>query len=676
MIQYDISVYQISNSTSINLFSVRYSTRSDIYIMSTDYQAETKTNELNDTTRNHDNKMNTSITYETIPIDDIESDNDDINNNTDITKLIHQLQLHNNNHSVSPNNTIDINSLPISIQLLINILQQYQCSNTVSSLASDYHQLTSTQQIQFEQQLQSVPPHNTTSNDCNNDTQHVLTKLHDTQNLLDNTVKHYINLKKQRNYYRINYRRVIQEKNILLNDLKHIKSKLNSVTQNTVDTQHIVNKLTRQVTAIKFERDRYKNKCDEYESIHNTTTNVLHSTNDNNSNLVSHHSTADNKTQRVRDIKSTSATNTNKLPKLNTTNKLSSTTTTTTMMTHINDSPLPPLQSTQPYIPSNRSQPIDSTQYQCIHTQPDIHASSLTSLAMHPNKSLLCTASDDHTWSLHTIDSTVSSYDTVLTINNSHSDWLSCIQFHPTGQLVGTASGDCTIKIWNLLDISNHPHTSYQPALIISEHQQPVWDIQFHGSGNYILSASNDHIIKLYDLNSQRVRNTYRGHVDTVNSISWMNCDNSIFCSGSGDKTITQWDCRAYTQQKHSTINTIYCSNAITRVLYSDCGRYLYYGDSSGIIHCIDLRNTQNTKYHELYTINTPYNNTINSLKQSHNNLYCCNDSNVISIYNQQSGEFIHQLSGHNDVVQCCVIDDSGLVVSGSNDRSYKVWSV
>ena len=58
------------------------------------------------------------------------------------------------------------------------------------------------------------------------------------------------------------------------------------------------------------------------------------------------------------------------------------------------------------------------------------------------------------------------------------------------------------------------------------------------------INPGRDHTARLWDVASQRCRQTFRGHVDSVNAIAWQPFTNNI-CTGSGDKTVSLWDARS-----------------------------------------------------------------------------------------------------------------------------------
>ena len=77
------------------------------------------------------------------------------------------------------------------------------------------------------------------------------------------------------------------------------------------------------------------------------------------------------------------------------------------------------------------------------------HMMAISSLALHPRKSILATASDDYTWKIWTAPQ-----GELIMSGEGHKDWVSGIAFHTRGSHLVTSSGDCTIKIWDFLNAS------------------------------------------------------------------------------------------------------------------------------------------------------------------------------------------------------------------------------
>lgn len=136
------------------------------------------------------------------------------------------------------------------------------------------------------------------------------------------------------------------------------------------------------------------------------------------------------------------------------------------------------------------------------------HLQSITSLSYNPKKDIVATGSDDTTWKLWSIPT-----GDLIMSGEGHQDWVGGLAFHPRGNLLATASGDGTVKIWDFVNACC-AHTW-------TEHGQPVWKVAYHDTGDFLLSCSMDHTVKMWDMNMEKSRFTYRGHVDSVNSVAW-----------------------------------------------------------------------------------------------------------------------------------------------------------
>jgi WD40 repeat protein len=137
------------------------------------------------------------------------------------------------------------------------------------------------------------------------------------------------------------------------------------------------------------------------------------------------------------------------------------------------------------------------------------HLMGVTCLSYNPKKDILATGSDDTTWKLWSIPN-----GDLIMSGEGHQDWIGGVSFHPHGNYLATASGDGCVKLWDFVNA--------KCQATYSEHGQPVWKVDFHDSGDFLISSSMDHSIKLWDLNiPKQSRFTFRGHVDSVNSIQW-----------------------------------------------------------------------------------------------------------------------------------------------------------
>eukprot|EP01022_Parablepharisma_sp_SALTPOND_P004541 TRINITY_DN120489_c0_g1_i1.p1 TRINITY_DN120489_c0_g1~~TRINITY_DN120489_c0_g1_i1.p1 ORF type:complete len:610 (-),score=78.81 TRINITY_DN120489_c0_g1_i1:2913-4742(-) len=290
------------------------------------------------------------------------------------------------------------------------------------------------------------------------------------------------------------------------------------------------------------------------------------------------------------------------------------------------------------------------------HKTNQAHEKSIASIALHPTKSIVATASDDGTWKVWNL----ATGEKLISVEG-HNDWIGGVDFHPSGSHLAMCGGDCTVKVWDFVN-SCYSH-------VFKEHKQPVWSVKFHDTGHFVLTACMDSTMKLFDINSQKCRQTFYGHTDSVNKISFDPYTN-FFASCSSDKTVSIWDMRS-----GLTVQTFYGhATSINDVAYSHRGKYVASGDADGIVKIWD---TESVKEYFMVDLGEK---SVHSLAFDINDAFVlagCSDGTIemqglesIQKYsiNIEERKVAHQATGHEKTV-------SGVVVSHKNLEAYTVGS-
>ncbi|XP_059214353.1 sperm-associated antigen 16 protein [Centropristis striata] len=206
------------------------------------------------------------------------------------------------------------------------------------------------------------------------------------------------------------------------------------------------------------------------------------------------------------------------------------------------------------------------------------HQLPISCIDLHPRKRILASASDDSSWRLWLLQADGEKIGQKLQTGEGHSDWLSGCSFHPDGAKLATTSGDSMVRLWDF--------SRGCCVLTLPGHTQPTWGSSFHDCGHFLASCSADKTAKLWDLNSQRCRLTMRRHTASVNSICFLPFSN-LLLTCSADKTLAVWDVRlgVCTATFHGHQHP--CNHAT----FSLPGNVIASCDSCGVIDLWDIRN-------------------------------------------------------------------------------------
>ncbi|XP_019694188.1 sperm-associated antigen 16 protein isoform X2 [Felis catus] len=282
-----------------------------------------------------------------------------------------------------------------------------------------------------------------------------------------------------------------------------------------------------------------------------------------------------------------------------------------------------------------------------------LHELPVSCIIMHPCKDILISCGEDRLWKVVGLPK-----GNVLLTGFGHTDWLSDCCFHPSGNKLATSSGDTTVKLWDL--------SKGNCILTFEGHNHAVWSCTWHSCGDFVASSSLDTTSKIWDVNSERCRCTLYGHVDSVNSIEFFPGSNTLL-TGSADKTLSVWDARTGNCEQ-SLYGHMHSVNDAT---FTPRGHMIASCDACGVIKLWDFR-----KLLPIVSIDvgpSPGNEV--NFDSSGRVLAQASGNGVIHLLDLKSGQ-IHKLMGHESEAHTVVFSHDGeYLFSGGSDGTVRTWS-
>merc|ERR550514_2441915 len=164
-----------------------------------------------------------------------------------------------------------------------------------------------------------------------------------------------------------------------------------------------------------------------------------------------------------------------------------------------------------------------------------------------------------------------------------------------------------------------------------------------------------------------RVRQTFRGHVDSVNYVTFQPFSNNIL-TASGDKTVSLWDLRS-----GLCVQTFYGhANAVNSAIFNLKGDSIVSCDADGIVKLWDVRVV--SEYLQIDTGQHPANAA--SWDKSGTVLSIASGDASVKLFDVDKKVFIMNLEGHEDSVQDVAFEPTNnkYLVSCSSDSTFRIW--
>ena len=244
----------------------------------------------------------------------------------------------------------------------------------------------------------------------------------------------------------------------------------------------------------------------------------------------------------------------------------------------------------------------------------------------------------------------------LMRVISGHTGWVRALAVDPSNEWFASGSGDRTIKIWDL--------ASGILKLTLTGHISTIRGLSISKRHPYLYSVSEDKSTKCWDLEQNKVIRHYHGHLSAV-----YNCDLhptlDLLATCGRDATCRIWDIRSK-QAVHvltghnNTVASVKCQASDPQIITSSM-------DST--IRLWDLRNGKT-----ISTL-THHKKSVRALALHPREFtFASGSPDAIKKFKCPEGQFLHNFSGHNAIINTLSINEDNVMVSGGDNGSIKFW--
>ena len=277
------------------------------------------------------------------------------------------------------------------------------------------------------------------------------------------------------------------------------------------------------------------------------------------------------------------------------------------------------------------------------------HTDSLSSMTVFPNGGIIGLVVSNL---IHLGDPHAVAPHTTLTYDSP----INSIAFSPNNPLLASASTDSTIQLWNL-------NTNTLQATLRG-HTSNVLNVAFSPNGILLASGSADGTVRLWNTATETLQATLRGHTSDVLNVAF-SPDGSLVASGSADGTVRLWNTATETLQATLEAHM----DSVLSVAFSPDGLLLASGSADGLVGLWDPHTEilQATLGHESPVLSVAFSPDSDLLATG-------SADGVARLWDPLMPEHKATL-GHESPVES-VAFDGNMLVTGSQDGRVRQWEI
>ncbi|PPQ94743.1 hypothetical protein CVT25_007691, partial [Psilocybe cyanescens] len=287
------------------------------------------------------------------------------------------------------------------------------------------------------------------------------------------------------------------------------------------------------------------------------------------------------------------------------------------------------------------------------------HTNYVRSAAISSDSAWIVSGSDDH--SVRVWDASTGE---LLRVMEGHSDHVRSVAL--SGNRIVSSSDDGTVRVWIA--------STGDELGVLKGHTQEVPTARFSSDGARIVSGSFDGSVRVWNSATfPAAELKHSANTSEVNTFAF-STDGTRIMSGSTDGSVRVWD--AYTGHEFHVPND--GSESVTSIAFSRDSTHVAWSSADGHVRIWDV--TSKHPEARVFKLNASPGKAVLSIALSNDGIMIACSSlrdYTVQLCDVLTGDELRVLNGHtNSVLTVAFSGDAKQIVSGSIDKSVRVWDV